>query len=68
MPFSVFTLDPFKGVNLPHRLQMLPEAGRANDNIGMVLIVFSLGDSDGFVEIFVRESGIDDFVTVIFEV
>ena len=33
-----------------------------------MLIVLGLGDADGFLEIVVRKSGVDDFVTVLIEV
>ena len=42
--------------------------GTADDDIGMLLIEFGLGDADGFVEVVVRKSRVDDLVAVLFEV
>ena len=43
-------------------------ATRASDNdIGIVLIEFGLGEAHGFIKIAIRESGIEDFVALLFE-
>ena len=42
--------------------------GRADNDIGMMLVILGLGDPDGFIEIFVGQSWVEDGVAVGFEV
>jgi hypothetical protein len=45
-----------------------PAPGLANDYLGLVLVELGLGDADGFVEIIVGQSRVDDLVAVLGQV
>ena len=42
--------------------------GTADDDIGMMVIIFGLGDADGGIEVVIGQWGIEDFVAVVLEV
>ena len=42
--------------------------GRSHDNLGLVLVELSLGDSDSLSKVVVRQLGVDDGVAVILQV